>query len=115
MTFGALLSILHVAPVCACMAVAAVQEVFIFAHQLFVSAEVGWFFDVCEHDGIFEILHSESLWAFAKAGFDGSSVDRHSGFLSPLIVADLDDVHMQQCTHAPVLTVLTVCCTVDVC
>jgi len=52
MTLGALLSILHVAPVGPRMTVAAVQEVFIIAHQLFVSAEVGWFFDVCEHDGI---------------------------------------------------------------
>jgi len=115
MTLWALLSIVHVAPVGPCMTVAAVQEVFIFAHQSFVSAEVGWFFDVCEDDGIFEVLHSESLWAFAKAGFDGTSVDRDSGFLSALIVADLDDVHMQQCTHAPVLTVLTVHSTVDVC
>jgi hypothetical protein len=97
------------------MTVATVQDVFIFAHQLFVSAEVGWFFDVCQYDGIFEILDSESLWAFAKAGFDGTSVDRDSGFLTPLIVADLDDVHMQQCSRASVLTVLTVHSTVDVC
>jgi len=94
MTLGALLSILHVAPVGACMTVAAVQEVFIFAHQLFVSAEVGWFFDVCEHDGIFEVLHSESLWSLAKAGFNRATVDGDSGFLSALIVADLNDVHM---------------------
>jgi hypothetical protein len=52
MTVGALLSIVHVAPVCPCMTVAAVQEVFIFAHLLFVPAEVGWFFDVCEYDGV---------------------------------------------------------------
>jgi hypothetical protein len=52
MTLGALLSIVHLGPVCTCMTVAAVQEVFIFAHQLFVSAEVGWFFDVCEYDGV---------------------------------------------------------------
>jgi hypothetical protein len=115
MALGALLSIVHVAPVCTCMTVAAVQEVFIIAHLLFVSAEVCWFFDVCQDDCIFEIFHSESLWALAKTGFDGSSVDRHSGFLSTLIVADLDDVHMQQCTHAPMLTVLTVHSTVDVC
>jgi len=115
MTIGALLSIVHVAPVGPCMTVAAVQKVFIFAHQLFVSAEVGWLFDVCEHDGIFEIFHSQSLWAFAKAGFDRATVDGDSGFLTPLIVADLYDVHMQQCTHAPVLTVLTVHSTIDVC
>jgi len=112
MTLGALL---HLGPVCTCMTVAAVQEVFIFAHQLFVSAEVCWLFDMCQYDRIFEILHSESLWALPKAGFDGTPIDRHSGFLSTLIVADLDDVHMQQCTHAPVLTVLTVSTTVDVC
>jgi hypothetical protein len=35
--------------------------------------------------------------------------------LSTLIVADLDDVHMQQCTRGCVLTVLTVHSTVDVC
>jgi hypothetical protein len=81
----------------------------------FVSAEVRGFFDVCQHDGVFEILDSESLWALTKAGFDRPSVDRDSGFLSTLIVADLDDVHMQQCSHAPVLTVLTVHSTVDVC
>jgi len=52
MTVGALLSILHVGPVRACMTVAAVQEVFSIAHQLFVSAEVGWLFDVCQYDGI---------------------------------------------------------------
>jgi hypothetical protein len=115
MTFWALLSIVHVAPVCPCMTVAAVQQALIFAHQLFVSAEVGWFFDVCEYDGIFEILNSEPLWAFVKAGFDGTSVDRDSGFLTPLIVADLYNVHMQQCSHASVLTVLTVHSTVDVC
>jgi len=97
------------------MTVAAVQEVFIFAHQLFVPAEVGWFFDVCQYDGVLEVLDSESLWALTKAGFDRTSVDGDSGFLSALIVADLDDVHMQQCTHAPVLTVLTVHRTVDVC
>jgi len=115
MTVGALLSIVHVAPVRATVAVAAVQDVFIVAHTLFVSAEVGWFFDVCQYDSIFKILNSKSLWALPKAGFDGTSVDRDSGFLSTLIIADLDDVHMQQCTHAPVLTVLTVHSTVDVC
>jgi len=94
MALRALLSILHLTPVCPCMTVAAVQEVFIFTHPLFVSAEVRWFFDVCQYDGIFEVLHPQSLWAFPKAGFDGTSVDRHSGFLSTLIVADLDDVHM---------------------
>jgi hypothetical protein len=115
MTLWALLSIVHVTPVRATVTVAAVQEVFIFAHLLFVSAEVGWFFDVCKYDGVFEILDSESLWSLTKAGFDRTSVDRHSGFLSTLIVADLDDVHMQQCTHAHVLTVLTVSTTVEVC
>jgi len=115
MTVGALLPILHVAPVCACMAVAAVQEVFIIAHQSFVSAEVCWFFDVCEYDSIFEIFHSESLWPLPKARFDRATVDRDSGFLSALVVANLDDVHMRQCSHAFVLTVLTVHSTVDVC
>jgi len=52
MTVGALLSIVHVAPVRTCMTVAAVQEVFIFAHLLFVSAEVRWLFDVCQYDRI---------------------------------------------------------------
>jgi hypothetical protein len=52
MTLWALLPIVHVAPVCPCMTVAAVQEVFIFAHLLFVSAEVGWLFDVCEYDSV---------------------------------------------------------------
>jgi hypothetical protein len=52
MTVGALLSIVHLGPVRACMTVAAVQGVFIFAHLLFVSAEVGWLFDVCQYDGI---------------------------------------------------------------
>jgi hypothetical protein len=115
MTLGALLSIVHITPVRATVTVAAVQEVFIIAHLLFVSAEVGWLFDVCEYNRIFEVLDSESLWAFPKAGFDGTSVDRYSGFLSTLVVADLDDVHMQQCSHAPLLTVLTVHSTVDVC
>ena len=94
MTLGALLSIVHLGPVCTCMTVAAVQEVVIIAHLLFVSAEVRGFFDVCQYDGIFEVLNSESLWSFPKAGFDGTSVDGYSGFLSTLIVADLDDVHM---------------------
>jgi hypothetical protein len=89
--------------------------VFIIAHLLFVSAEVGWFFDVCQYNRIFEIFHSESLWALAKAGFDRASVNRHSSFLTTLVVADLYDVHMQQCSHACVLTVLTVHSTVDVC
>jgi len=115
MTLWALLSIVHVAPVRATVTVAAVQQVLIIAHQLFVSAEVGWLFDVCEYDGIFKILNSESLWSLPKAGFDGTSVDGDSGFLSTLIVADLYDVHMQQCSHAYVLTVLTVPSTVDVC
>lgn len=115
MTVRALLSIVHLGPVRATVTVATVQEVFIIAHQLFVSAEVRWLFDVCEDDGIFEIFHSESLWALAKAGFDGTSVDRDSGFLSTLVVSDLDDVHMQQCTRGCVLTVLTVHSTVDVC
>ena len=52
MTLWALLSIVHLGPVCPCMTVAAVQEVFIIAHLLFVSAEVGWFFDVCQYDRI---------------------------------------------------------------
>jgi len=52
MALRALLPIVHVAPVRTCMTVAAVQEVFSIAHQLFVSAEVGWLFDVCEYDGI---------------------------------------------------------------
>jgi len=47
MTLRALLSIVHLTPVRATVTVAAVQEVFIFAHLLFVSAEVRWFFDVC--------------------------------------------------------------------
>jgi hypothetical protein len=115
MTLWAPLSILHVAPVCATATVAAVQEVFIIAHLLFVPAEVGWFFDVCQYDGIFEIFHSESLRALTKTGFDRATVDGYSSFLTTLIVADLDDVHMQQCSHASVLTVLTVHSTVDVC
>jgi len=84
-------------------------------HQSFVSAEVRGFFDVCQDDGILEVLNSESLWSLAKTGFDCSTVDGDSGFLTPLIVADLDDVHMQQCTRALVLTVLTVRTTVVVC
>ena len=52
MALWALLSIVHVAPVRTCMTVAAVQEVFIIAHQLFVSAEVRGFFDVREDDSI---------------------------------------------------------------
>jgi len=52
MTLWALLSILHVAPVRACMTVAAVQQVLIIAHQLFVPAEVRWLFDVCQYDCI---------------------------------------------------------------
>ena len=52
MTVGALLSIVHLGPVRTCMTVAAVQEVFIIAHQLFVSAEVRWLFDVCQYDGV---------------------------------------------------------------
>jgi len=52
MTLGALLSIVHLGPVRATVTVAAVQEVFIIAHQLFVSAEVRWLFDVCQDDGI---------------------------------------------------------------
>ena len=52
MTVGALLSIVHLGPVRATVTVAAVQEVFIIAHQLFVSAEVRWLFDVCQYDGI---------------------------------------------------------------
>jgi len=52
MTLWALLSIVHLTPVCPCMTVAAVQEVFIVAHLLFVPAEVGWLFDVCQYDGI---------------------------------------------------------------
>jgi hypothetical protein len=52
MTHWALLPILHVAPVRPCMTVAAVQQVLIISHQLFVSAEVGWFFEVCQHDGL---------------------------------------------------------------
>jgi hypothetical protein len=115
MTLWALLSIVHVAPVRATVTVAAVQQVFIIAHLLFVSAEVGWFFDVCEYDGVFEILDSESLWALTKARFDRATVDGHSGFLSTLVVADLYDVHMGQCSHASVLTVLTVHSTVDAC
>ena len=52
MTLGALLSIVHLGPVRATVTVAAVQEVFIIAHQLFVSAEVRWLFDVCQYDSI---------------------------------------------------------------
>jgi hypothetical protein len=52
MALGALLSIVHLGPVRATVTVAAVQEVFIIAHQLFVSAEVRWFFDVCQYDRI---------------------------------------------------------------
>jgi hypothetical protein len=115
MTLWALLSIVHVAPVCPCMTVATEQEVLIIAHQLFVPAKVCWLFDVCEYDGIFEILNSESLWALPKAGFDGTSVDGHSSFLTALIIADLYNVHMQQCSHASVLTVLTVSTTVEAC
>jgi hypothetical protein len=52
MTLWALLSIVHLGPVRATVTVATVQEVFIIAHQLFVSAEVRWLFDVCQYDSI---------------------------------------------------------------
>jgi hypothetical protein len=115
MTLWALLSILHVAPVRATVTVAAVQQVLIIAHLSFVPAEVRWFFEVCQHDGLFEVLHSEPLWSFVEARSDCATVDGDSGFFASVIVADLYDVHMQQHTHAPMLTLLTVPSTVDVC
>jgi hypothetical protein len=97
------------------MTVAAVQEVFIFAHQLFVSAEICWLFEVCQYDGLLQVLDSESLWSLVEARSDSTTVNGDSGFFASVIVADLYNVHMQQRTHAPLLTVLTVHSTVEVC